>query len=98
MCCQGKVSDPEKIRAVQDMSQPQSVRELISFLGFIQYLGKFMPNMADISAPLRKLTQMDVEWKWTETEENGLATEAPVLRFYDLSLPLTFSVDSSSTG
>ena len=63
-----------------------------------------MPNTADISAPLRKLTENDVEWKRTETEENSfnslktLATEAPVLRFYDPSLPLTFSVDSSSTG
>ena len=32
---EGLKADPEKIRAVQDMSQPQSVRELMSFLGFI---------------------------------------------------------------
>ena len=76
----------------------------MTFLGFIQYLKKFMPNMADISAPLRKRTEKDVEWKWTETEENSfnrlkkLATEAPVLRFCDPTLPLTLSVDSSSTG
>ena len=76
----------------------------MTFLGFIQYLKKFMPNMADISASLRKLTEKDVEWKWTETEENSfnklkkLATEAPVLRFYDPTLPLTLSVDSSSTS
>ena len=63
-----------------------------------------MPNMADISAPLRKLTEKDAEWKWTETKENSfnklkkLATEAPVLRFYDPTLLLTLSVDSSSTG
>ena len=63
-----------------------------------------MPNMADISAPLRKRTEKDVERKWTETEENSfnrlkkLATEAPVLRFCDPTLPLTLSVDSSSTG
>ena len=86
------------------MKRPQSQRELMTFLGFIQYLKKFMPNMADISAPLRKLTEKDVEWKWTETEENSfnklkkLATEAPVLRFYDPTLPLTLSVDLSSTG
>ena len=101
---EGLKADPEKIRAVQDMKRPQSQRELMTFLGLIQYLKKFMPNMADISAPLRKLTEKDVEWKWTETEENSfnklkkLATEAPVLRFYDPTLPLTFSVDSSSTG
>ena len=46
-----------------------------------------MPNIADISTPLIKLTEKDAEWKWTETEENSfkklkkLATEAPVLRF-----------------
>ena len=53
--------------------------------------------MADISVPLRKLTEKDVEWKWTETEEK-LATKTPVLRFYAPTLPLTLSVDSSSTG
>lgn len=69
------------------MSRPQSLRELMTFLGFIQYLRKSMPNMADISGPLRKLSEKDVEWKWTETEKNSLnrlkkqATEAPVFRF-----------------
>ena len=58
----------------------------MTFLGFIQYPGKFVPNMADISAPLRKLAEKDIEWEWTESEENSfntlqkLATEAPVLR------------------
>ena len=68
---EGLKADPEKIRAVQDMKRPQSQRELMTFLGFIQYLKKFMPNMADISAPLRKLTEKNAEWKWTETEENS---------------------------
>jgi hypothetical protein len=60
--------------------------------------------LADVSAPLRKLTLKDAEWNWTETEENSfkelkrLCTEAPVLRFYDPKLPLTLSVDASSTG
>ena len=68
---EGLKADPEKIRAVQDMKRPQSQRELMTFLGFIQYLKKFMPNMADISAPLRKLIEKAAEWKWTETEENS---------------------------
>ena len=68
---EGLKADPEKIRAVQDMKWPQSQRELMTFLRFIRYLKNFMPSMADISAPLRKLTEKDVEWKWTETEENS---------------------------
>ena len=72
----------------------------MTFLRFIQYVRKFMPNMAEISATLRKLPEKNTEWKWTEAEENSfnklkkVATEAPVLRFYDLSLPLKLSVDS----
>jgi hypothetical protein len=31
--------DPEKIRAVQDMTKPSNTKELKTFLGFIQYLG-----------------------------------------------------------
>ena len=98
----GLKADSEKIGVVQDMNQPQSVRRRMTFLGFIQYLGKFMPKMADISASFRLLTQTDVEWKWIETEKNSfnrlkkLATEAPVLRFYDPSLPPTLSVDWST--
>ena len=47
--------DPEKNRAVQQMQPLQNTKELKSFLGFIQYLAKFMPNMASESAPLREL-------------------------------------------
>ena len=43
---EGLKPDPEKIRAVQQMQPPQNTKELKSFLGFIQYLAKFMPNMA----------------------------------------------------
>ncbi|PFX16138.1 Uncharacterized protein K02A2.6 [Stylophora pistillata] len=38
--------DPEKIRAVKEMKPPENVKELKTFLGFIQCLGKFMPNLA----------------------------------------------------
>ena len=35
-----------------------------TFLGFIQYMGKFMPNMATESAPLRELLEKNVPWHW----------------------------------
>ena len=35
--------DYEKTRAVQEMVRPQNVGELHTFMGFIQYLGKFIP-------------------------------------------------------
>ena len=51
----GLKPDPEKIRAVKEMNPPENAKELNTFLGFIQYLGKFMPNMATGNAPLKEV-------------------------------------------
>ena len=62
-----------------------------------------MTNMFTVSVPLRKRTEKDAEWKWTETEKRNcnelkkLATEAPVLRFYDPQSALALPVGASST-
>ena len=50
---EGLKPDPEKICAVQEMQPAENTKELKSFLRFIQYLAKFMPNMASESVPLR---------------------------------------------
>ena len=101
---EGVKPDPEKIRAVNQMKRPENVKELQSFMGFIQYLGKFIQNMSQISAPLRVLLEKATSWHWNSEQEfafNELkrqVTNAPVLRYYDSKQPLTLSVDSSSKG
>ena len=100
----GVKPDPEKVRAVQSMNKPENKQELLTFLGFVQYLGKFMPRMSDVSAPLRKLTEKSVAWNWSKEHDvsfnalKAMASDAPVLRYFDPKLPLTLSVDASSKG
>ena len=62
LTAEGVKPDPEKIRAVETMKKPENKQELLTFLGFIQYLGKFMPRMSDVSSSLRKLTEDKVSW------------------------------------
>ncbi|XP_053743547.1 uncharacterized protein LOC128771803 [Synchiropus splendidus] len=46
--------DKEKVRAIQEMPEPEDKAGLLRFLGMLQYLAKFVPNLSDVSAPLRK--------------------------------------------
>ena len=53
------------------MNKPSNMKELKTFLGFIQYLAKFLPNMVDVSAPLRKLLEKNTVWHWEKQQENS---------------------------
>ncbi|VDI82298.1 Hypothetical predicted protein [Mytilus galloprovincialis] len=80
------------------MSKPECVKDLQTFRGFIQYLGKFMPNMSTLSAPLRTLLGWDEIQETSFQRLKEMATNAPLLQFYALNKPLTLSVDASSKG
>ena len=48
-------ADPNKTAALQQMEAPKSVSELCRFLGIVNQLGKFSPNIAELSKPLQDL-------------------------------------------
>ena len=81
------------------MKPAENAKGLKTFIGFIQYLGKFMPNMATESAPLRELLEKNVAWQWDNLQEEGfqklkqMASSTPVLGYYDPSKPLCLLQD-----
>ena len=100
----GLKPDPEKVRAVKMMKQPQTKKDLQTFLGFITYLSKFLPNMSDASALLRVLLEEKNDWFWGKQQEDSfnkleeMATNTPILSYYNPKQPLTLNVDASSQG
>ena len=58
----------------------------------------------DTYEPLRRLTMKDVEWHWTEHQEQAfnklkqLVTEAPVLKYFEPKEELILQSDASDTG
>ncbi|KAL0198149.1 hypothetical protein M9458_006689 [Cirrhinus mrigala] len=58
----GLHADPSKIKAISEMPETTNATSLQRFLGMVNYMGKFIPNLSDISAPLRQLTHKDTVW------------------------------------
>ncbi|GFO20131.1 transposon ty3-i Gag-Pol polyprotein [Plakobranchus ocellatus] len=55
---EGSRPDPEKIQAINDM-KIQDKKGLQRYLGMVTYVGKFVPNLLEITKPLRDLLQKD---------------------------------------
>ena len=86
------------------MPNPTDVKGVQRFIGFVNYLSKFLPGLSDKCEPLRKLTQKDVEWWWSDVHDTAvqeikrLVTAEPVLRYYDPGKELTLQADASEVG
>ena len=56
----------EKIKAVQDAPPPKDISQLKSFLGLVNYYGKFLPDLSSVLAPMYRLLQKCTTWSWEE--------------------------------
>ena len=72
----------------------------------VNYVSKFVPNVSEITSPLRELLKRDVSWHWSVTHAKAfdkiktiLANPEPgVLTYYDVTKPVKLQVDASKSG
>ena len=101
---QGLHTAESKRRAIDRAPQPQNVQQLRSFLGLLNYYGKFIPNLSTIVQPLNQLLQKDRKWMWTAECQHAFEqakqslTSSSVLAHYDPSLPIRMAADASAYG
>ena len=94
----------EKLQAITQAPPPKNVQELRSFLGLINYYGRFIPNSASILHPLNQLLHKQTKWVWSKECERSfkLAKEklvsTEVLAHYDPALELKLAADASAYG
>ena len=46
-----------KVKAVRDMPKPTNKKAVERILGFVNYLSRYLPRLAEVVAPLRQLTE-----------------------------------------
>ncbi|PIK44829.1 hypothetical protein BSL78_18308 [Apostichopus japonicus] len=94
----------DKIEAIMRAPRPTNVSELKSFLGIVNYYGKFVENLASKLHPLYTLLQHKSEWSWSNECEQAfmyvktVLTGDKVLIHYDTTKTLVLSVDASPYG
>ena len=94
----------EKVKALKEAPAPQNVSQLKSFLGLLNYYGKFIPNLSTLLAPLHRLLRKQSTWTWGSEQQGafdrvkGILTSDSVLVHYDPSKPLLLACDASPYG
>ena len=100
----GVKPDESKIKCILEMPAPTDKKGVMRLLGTVNYLAKFVPDMSQVTEPIRKLLRQDVEFEWTSHQETAftkikeILTRDPVLRYFDVSKPVTISCDASQSG
>ncbi|GFY17690.1 retrovirus-related Pol polyprotein from transposon 17.6 [Trichonephila clavipes] len=97
---------PSMTQAVQNFPQPQTPKQLQSFIGLTSYFRKFIPNYARIriARPLSDLLRDNVKFKFGPTEIasfqelKNILSENPVLHVFQQGYPLELHTDASSLG
>ena len=101
---QGIYTSTKKAQAVIDQPVPQNIPQLQSFLGMINYYGKFIPNLSPMLHPLHALLHAGQPWVWSKAcnqafkKAKGHLTRAPILVHYDPDLPIVLAADASMYG
>ena len=101
---EGLHKSPTLTEAIVKAPPPRNTQELRSFLGMLNYYGKFIPNLATLLHPLNGLLRSGVKWQWSaqccqtfEKAKEALQASS-VLVHYDTDLPLVLAADASSYG
>ena len=101
---QGVHPDPEKIKAISKLEMPKDVTGVQRILGMIGYVGKFIPDLSEITKPFRQLIENGSEFRITDSHKKALKrikyilTSNPILKRFDIKKETKLSADASKDG
>ena len=93
---------PEKLKPIVEMPNPNNQKELHSFLGMLNYYDRFTPGLASKCTNLNDLLHKKAAWQWDKHHAASVQkiktalTSTEALAHYDPSLPLNLFCDASS--
>ena len=103
---QGIHADSLKMAQIQNWRTPRSYHDIQRFLGLVQYIQHFMPNVSVFTAPLSAITRNGHEFMWRPIHEKcfpeikALAAKTPILKPINPEKddPIWVVCDASASG
>ena len=96
--------DPGKVESISNMDPTTSLNDLQTFLFLVQFLSRFIPNLASVAAVLWDLTKSSSEFQWNPEHREAVAeikrmiSSPGSLQHFDASKRVTIQVDATSHG
>ncbi len=100
----GYWKQPSKIAAVKEWGIPTTVKEIRSFLGYVNFYRPFLENLSTIAKPLYDLTRKGTRFKWEKKHQQSFETikstlsKDILLMFPKPEQPYILHFDSSDVG
>ena len=98
---EGVRPNPKKIEPIKNLPEPKTEALLQSFLGIVNYLSRFSPNIAKMMTNLSALLQKDTEFLWHQQHSADFKAivqelcNPKLLKYYDSKKKLYLEVDAS---
>ena len=101
---QGVQAADKHISAVDAFQTPSNASDVRSFLGLCTFMRRYIPDMATVTEPLRRLTKKGQPWCWTSEEQaafdaiKATISQDRVLAYFDRRKQTHLYVDASPVG
>lgn len=100
----GVAPSPEKTKSISTWTAPKTIKELRSFLGLVNFYRRFVPNFADMAAPLTELTGKNIQFKWESKHQQAFnalkhaLVSPPILDYPKHDDTFVLATDASDTS
>ena len=100
---QGLTPQQNKIEAILALRPPTTVRQVRSFLGFINYYKVFIPHRSGLLAPISNLVKKGIKFVWSPecntafTTLKHILSRQVLLQYPNFSVPFEIHTDASTS-
>ncbi|XP_067936818.1 uncharacterized protein [Watersipora subatra] len=95
--------DSCNVSVIHNLEPPTDKKEVQRIIGMVNYLTKFVPNLCEHLGELRMMTEKVSGFIWTQQQDKNFRkikdaiSSTPVLKYYDVTIPVLITADSKKS-